>query len=123
MRETISFKAVYCLVMVVMFFISSSIALACPRDQAQRIHDRLVALPPSIASGDSIGALMQTMNNTGFYNILLKNGITPWTNTAETVYAPLNDSTATKISIIQDDASSNQMKRVFTEVTSYVKSA
>jgi len=58
-----------------------------------------------IAAGDSIGAAMEAMDNPGFYNIFLKNYITPWTNTDETVYAPLNDYTATVIGIIRDDTS------------------
>ncbi len=49
------------------------------------------------------------MQNPVFYNSTLKTWITPWTNEDRTVFAPLNDYTATVIGIIRDD-------RPFTEV-------
>ncbi len=38
-----------------------------------------------------------------FYNVTLKNWITPWTNEAQTMFAPLNDYTALVIGMIRDD--------------------
>ncbi len=86
---------------------------AGPREQAKRIHERLAGVPPSdivlssmtseISSGNAFDAAMQAMDNTNFYNITLKNYVTPWTNEAETVFAPLNDYTATVIGMIRDD--------------------
>jgi len=89
------------------------------RDQAKRIHDRLVGTPPSIAcldqleakvaANNSVGAALDVINNIdactdpGFYNVTLKNFITPWTNEEQSVFAPLNDYTATVIGIIRDD--------------------
>ncbi len=90
------------------------------RDQAKRIHDRLVGTPPSIACLDQLEAQMpdaravalDAIDNTGgtdectdpsFYNVTLKNFITPWTNEEQSVFAPLNDYTATVIGIIRDD--------------------
>jgi len=92
------------------------------RDQAKRIHDRLVGTPPSIAcldqleakvaAGDAVGAALDAIDNSGtgdactdpaFYNVTLKNFTTPWTNEEQTVFAPLNDYTATVIGIIRDD--------------------
>ncbi len=90
------------------------------RDQAKRIHDRLVGTPPSIACLDQLEAQMpdaravalDAIDNAGgtdkctdpsFYNVTLKNFITPWTNEEQSVFAPLNDYTATVIGIIRDD--------------------
>ena len=95
---------------------------ATPRDQAKRIHDRLVGVPPDPATLDQMTALVSTgqpadalqaaeiaMHNPAFYRTALKNFITPWTNVDRTVFADLNDYTATVIGIIRDD-------RPFTDV-------
>jgi len=95
---------------------------AGPREQAKRIHDRLVGVPPSAARLDSMTALLSTgqhvdaiaaaqqaMTHPAFYRTALKNFITPWTNVERTVFADLNDYTATVIGIIRDD-------RPFTDV-------
>jgi hypothetical protein len=42
-----------------------------------------------------------------FYNVTLKNMVTPWTNEAQTVFAPLNDYTATVIGMIRDEVPFN----------------
>lgn len=86
---------------------------AGPREQAKRIHERLAGVPPSdivltsmssqVGSGNAYDAAMQAMDNANFYNITLKNYVTPWTNEAETVFAPLNDYTATVIGMVRDD--------------------
>ena len=39
-----------------------------------------------------------------FYNVTLKNFATPWTNEEQTVFAPLNDYSATAIGMIRDGA-------------------
>lgn len=107
--------------------VGSTFANATPRDQAKRIHDRLTGIPPTeavldsmaqkITAGDSNGAAMEAMDNPGFYNTFLKNYITPWTNEAGTVFAPLNDYTATVIGIIRDDAS---FRTILTDDVVYV---
>ena len=99
----------------------TSSALAGPREQAKRMHDRLVGVPPSaavlnsmaasIAAGDPVGAANQAMTNSFFYTSTLKNFVTPWTNVEQTVYEDLNDYTATVIGIVRDD-------RPFTQVLS-----
>jgi len=99
--------------------ISVPSAWAGPREQARRMHDRLVGIPPTpavldsmeaqIAGGDALGAAAQAMSHPLFYTSALKNWVTPWTNVAQTVFAPLNDYTATVIGIIRDD-------RPFTDV-------
>lgn len=93
-------------------------ALAITREQAKRIHDRLVGTPPSadcltqLLPKTANAAAMDVITNTGtgdkctgkdFYRVTLKNFITPWTNEEQTVFAPLNDYTATLIGIIRDD--------------------
>jgi hypothetical protein len=100
----------------------SGAAGATPRDQARRIHDRLAGVPPDAATLDAMTALVATgvpadalsaaemaMNNPAFYRTTLKNFITPWTNVDRTVFADLNDYTATVIGIIRDS-------RPFTDV-------
>ena len=41
--------------------------------------------------------------SSGFYSVMLKNFATPWTNRDQTVFAPLNDYTATVIGMVRDD--------------------
>src|SRR5262245_25083581 len=80
-------------------------ALAGPREQARRMHDRLVGIPPSAAvldsmaaqveGGDPLAAAYQAMQNPAFYSMTLRNFATPWTNVAQTPFAELNDFSAT----------------------------
>ncbi len=96
-------------------------ALAGPREQARRMHDRLVGVPPAasvldameatIAAGDPAAAANQAIANPLFYSSSLKNFATPWTNAAQTVFADLNDYTAIVIGVVRDDVP-------FTEVLS-----
>ena len=65
-------------------------AAAGPREQAKRMHDRLVGVPPSdavlasmeasISGGDPLGAANTAMADPIFYKSALKNWVTPWTN-------------------------------------------
>ncbi|WP_246128463.1 hypothetical protein [Pleionea sediminis] len=83
------------------------------REQAKRIHDRLAGTHPSEAvldametelqAGNDMAAANIAMENDAFYNVTLKNFITPWTNEDQTVFAPLNDYTATVIGLIRDE--------------------
>lgn len=94
-------------------------SFAGPREQAKRIHDRLAGVPPTAAvldameadliSNDQIGAAYRAMDNSAFYSVTLKNYVTPWTNEAQTVFAPLNDYTATVIGMVRDDIDIRQM--------------
>ncbi len=88
-------------------------ALAGPREQARRMHDRLAGVPPSdavltqmagdIAGGQADAAAQLAMSNRNFYNVTLKNFVAPWTNRDRTVFVPLNDYTATVIGMVRDD--------------------
>ena len=93
-------------------------AVAGPREQAKRIHDRLAGTPPTtavldsmqtkVAAGDALGAAMQAMTNPSFYNTTVRELATPWTNRDRSVYADLNDSTATVIGMVRDDVPFDQ---------------
>ena len=49
------------------------------------------------------------MDDPAFYAVTLKNLVTPWTNRDQTVFAPLNDYTATVIGMVRDDVPFNQL--------------
>lgn len=84
------------------------------REQALQIHNRIAGVPPSAAvlaqmtteveAGRVADAVRIAMNNEAFYSVTLKNLATPWTNRDRTVFAPLNDYTATVIGLVRDDA-------------------
>jgi hypothetical protein len=92
-------------------------AFAGPREQAKRIHDRIAGVPPTdavltqmaadITSGDPRAAAGRALEHPAFYNVVLKNLVTPWTNREQTVFAPLNDYTATVIGMTRDDVPFN----------------
>lgn len=94
--------------------LSTGLVHANERDQAKRIYDRLVGSPPSTAmldtlndlldAGNARDAALMAMDQDGFYDITLKNMVTPWTNEAGDSFAPLNDYTATVIGVVRDDA-------------------
>lgn len=94
-------------------------AHADARDQAKRIHDRLTGVPPTaevldrmaadIEENDPLAAAYIAMENPNFYNVTLKNWATPWTNRDRTVFAPLNDYTATVIGMVRDDVPFNTL--------------
>ncbi|HEB63624.1 MAG TPA: hypothetical protein ENJ07_04005 [Gammaproteobacteria bacterium] len=96
-----------------------SVAQAGPREQAKRLHDRLAGIPPTatilnemeakISEGNANEAALIAIENSAFYNVTLKNFVTPWTNEAQTVFAPLNDYTATVIGMVRDDIPFNQL--------------
>lgn len=91
----------------------STAAIAGPREQAKRLHDRLAGVPPTeavlnsmatkIGNGQFTAAAEEAMDHRAFYDVTLKNFATPWTNRDQTVFAPLNDYTATVIGMVRDD--------------------
>ena len=99
--------------------VGASLAYAGPREQAKRIHDRLVGVPPSsavldsmsakLSGGDSIGAALEAMENPAFYNTTVREFATPWTNREQSVYVDLNDAIATVIGMIRDDVPFDQV--------------
>jgi hypothetical protein len=92
-------------------------AFAGSREQAKRIYERIAGVPPSAtildqmaaktAAGDLLGAAAIATDAPTFYSVTLKNYVTPWTNRDQTVFAPLNDYTATVIGMVRDDVPFN----------------
>jgi hypothetical protein len=92
-------------------------ALADSTSQAQRIYQRIAGVQPSdatlttmaadIAGGNALAAAQLATADPSFYNVVLKNFVTPWTNRDQTVFAPLNDYTATVIGMVRDDVAFN----------------
>ncbi|HEY6644187.1 hypothetical protein [Povalibacter sp.] len=93
-------------------------AVAAEREQAKRMYDRLTGTPPSPALLDTLTQRVQNQglyptamfimdkdqaHSSPFYSVTLKNFATPWTNRDQTVFAPLNDYTATVIGMVRDD--------------------
>ncbi len=100
-----------------LLFANAAAAQMDDTDRARRMHDRLAGVPPTqavltqmanhIGNGRPDLAADLAMQNPAFYNVSLKNFVTPWTNEAMTVFAPLNDYTATVIGMIRDDVPFN----------------
>jgi hypothetical protein len=105
-----------------MIVIGMSVALAGPREQAERIHDRLAGVPPSDAVLTSMTAAIQgdpnagaiaaaniAMTNPNFYAVTLKNFAAPWTNRDQSVFVPLNDYIALVMGMVRDNVPFNQI--------------
>ncbi len=95
-----------------------SAALAGPREQAQRIHDRLAGVPPSDAilsqmeaqiGSNPIGAAMLAMDNPAFATVTLKNFAAPWTNRDQSPFVNLNDYIALVIGMVINDVPFDQI--------------
>ena len=102
-------------------FVATEVANAAgvigAREQAKRMFDRIAGVPPTeaqivdmvadINAGRAVDAALQATNAPSFYNVTLKNLVTPWTNRDQTVFAPLNDYTATVIGMVRDNVPFN----------------
>jgi hypothetical protein len=96
-------------------------AHAGPNEQAKRIYERLVGEEPPAATLTAMAnAITAQPGQAGllqaatiatqapdFYNVTVKNMVTPWSNRDQTVFAPLNDYTATVIGMVRDDVAFN----------------
>ena len=120
-----SFVSISVAILAVMMMSNVASVNAGPveRAQAKRIHDRLTGVPPAdadltamenlIIGGDPVEAARYAMDPARnsrakyFYNVTLKNWVTPWTNEEQTMFAPLNDYTALVIGMIRDDVPFN----------------
>src|SRR5215471_9154834 len=99
------------------------VALAGPREQAERIHDRLAGVPPSDAvltsmanaiAGDPNGtgpitAANIAMNDSHFYTVTIKNWVAPWTNRDANAFVPLNDYITLVMGMVRDHVAFNQI--------------
>ena len=104
------------LLQIILALCLASPAHADTRDRAKRMYDRLVGVPPSEAQlADMVArigpnpthaqlydAAMVAIGSSDFYNVSLVSFVTPWTNVGQTVFADLNDYTATVIGMIRD---------------------
>jgi hypothetical protein len=93
-----------------------SVALAGPREQAARIHDRLAGVPADDATIDAMvtaglpdGAANIAMDNPSFYAVTLKNFAAPWTNRDQNAFVPLNDYITLVIGMVRDNVPFNQI--------------
>ena len=95
-----------------------SIALAGPREQAARIHDRLAGVPADEATlttmaatlpGNPTAAANIAMSNPNFYAVTLKNFAAPWTNRDQSAFVPLNDYVTLVMGMVRDDVPFNQI--------------
>lgn len=92
---------------------------AGPEDEAQRMHNRLTGTPAGDEMLNTMASLIAGSNpqqaarlateEDGFYNVVLKNFATPWTNRDQDVFAPLNDYTATVIGLVRDNEDFRQL--------------
>jgi hypothetical protein len=99
--------------------LNGTFAADLERRQAKRIHDRIAGVPPSktvlddmedaIVANNPAGAAQMAMDNSAFYNVTLKNLAAPWTNEEQTLFAPLNDYTATVIGMVRDNVPFNRL--------------
>jgi hypothetical protein len=95
--------------------LSASALGAISRDQAKRIYDRIAGVPAtdaqltSMASGSANAAAILATQDPSFYNNTIRNLATPWTNRTQSVFAPLNDYTATVIGMVRDDVPFNTL--------------
>ena len=107
--------------------VTSMPAKAGAREEAKRMYDRIAGVPPTDGELAQMLAIMDTNNDNvtdsdqaakqaaeialqspSFYNVTLKNLFTPWSNEERTVFADLNDFTATLIGLVRDGADFRQ---------------
>jgi hypothetical protein len=95
----------------------ASIALAGPREQAARIHDRLAGVPADEATLNQMAAVLPNttaaaniaMDNPNFYAVTLKNFAAPWTNRDQNPFVPLNDYMTLVMGMVRDNIPFNQI--------------
>ena len=95
-----------------------SVALAGPREQAARIHERLAGVPASdtvitsmaaVLPGNPTAAANIAMQNPNFYSVTLKNFAAPWTNRNHDPFVPLNDYVTLVMGMVRDDVPFDQI--------------
>jgi len=104
---------------VVLLLQLAATAHAGPNEQAKRIYERITGETPpanSTVITQMVAAINANPGQTGlvnaaalatqapgFYNVVLKNMVIPWTNRDQTVFAPFNDYAATVIGMVHDN--------------------
>lgn len=109
----------YFLVSLPLFVLCNFQTFAGPREQAFRIHSRIVGSPPSpqilqqmenlINAGQMDAAIAVAIEDPRFYNVTLKNWAKKWTNVDQTNRVPLNDFVATIIGGVRDNLPFTQL--------------
>src|SRR5687768_13878950 len=117
-RGKSSARAVALALAILAFACGQQTAHAGNREQAKRMFDRLTGTPPTpellnelttrVANDGRVETALyildrNELHSSPFYSVVLKNFATPWTNRDQTIFAPLNDYTATVIGMIRDD--------------------
>jgi hypothetical protein len=116
-------RAVWWLFVAATFVMTGvSVALAGPREQAERIHNRLAGVPPSdavltqmtadiqaSATNGPIVAANRAMQDPHFYTVTLKNWAAPWTNRDQSAFVPLNDYITLVMGMVRDNVPFNQI--------------
>jgi hypothetical protein len=83
--------------------------------QATRMYNRIAGVPPSpsvlaqMMATNMVSAALLATNDPAFYNNTIRNLATPWTNRDQTVFAPLNDYTATVVGMVRDNVPFNTL--------------
>ena len=112
----------YIITALVLFsLVASSLVAADDRLRAKRIHERLTGTVPTDAmltemtdeittNDDPVAAALLAIDGSGsvdanghFYNVVVKNWASPWTNEAQDSTVPLNDYSATVIGMVRDE--------------------
>ena len=95
---------------------ANSFAQSPNPDQATRMYNRIAGVPPTaivlssmLSASDPVTAALIATNDPSFYNNTLRNLATPWTNRDQTVFAPLNDYTATVVGMVRDNVPFNTL--------------
>ena len=105
-------------VVLALLLCGASIALAGPREQAARIHDRLAGVPADEATLNAMAATLPAnptaaaniaMNDPNFYAVTLKNFSAPWTNRDQSAFVPLNDYMTLVMGMVRDNVPFNQI--------------
>jgi hypothetical protein len=105
-------------VAVALLLCGISVALAGPREQAARMHERLAGVPATDAVITSMAAVIGTnptaaaniaMQNPNFYSVTLKNFAAPWTNRNHDPFVPLNDYVTLVMGMVRDDVPFDQI--------------
>lgn len=110
-------------IVAMLVLVVAAVSAADTPDRAKRMFDRLVGVPPTPGQlaqmvaimGDSPSqaqleqAAQYAIAQPAFYNVSLVDFVTPWTNVERTVFADLNDYTATVVGMIRDQVPFDQV--------------
>ena len=110
-----------CSILLSFLFGNIQVGMAGPKEQADRIFQRLNGVPSDLDTLNSMTKMIEDGNLAGaalmaiedpngrFYNITLKNWWAPFTNEGENARVPLNDYTALAIGMVRDEIPFDQI--------------